>query len=419
MPKSKKYSFLDPIHGSIELDTGVSEDKLILDLIETPEFQRLRRIRQLGFSYMTFYGAESSRFVHSIGTCEIARKILNHLSSLGNEVEEHRACLLASALLHDVGHGPFSHSSEPSFNFEHEDWTIKNILGKTSINQVLSSYHSRLPSQVAEVLQEKYAPSWVSRLVSSQLDCDRADYLLRDSFQTGTKYGVFQLDRIIRSLELVHTSKKQELVITEKGLNAVEDYLFARYSMYLQVYHHRKTLSADALFCGLISRARDLVEAGQKLPLDDSLKKWLLDPKEPDTKNKMSNKMTLSDFWQVDDSTVLHHLKLWSVDSKDGILKDLSQRLLNRRLFKTVKLQNLKLTQLKKIVSKIGSERTKYYCMVKECREFPYQDRKKPILVRDNGKVVELSKASTIAKTLMNKDKELDVEWVFFPAEYQ
>lgn len=411
MQKSKKYSFLDPIHGNIEFDTGIPEDKLILDLIETPEFQRLRRIRQLGFSYMTFYGAEGSRFVHSIGVFEIARKVINHLSSLGNDIEEHRANILAAALLHDVGHGPFSHSSEPSFNFEHEDWTIKSILGKTSINQVLVDYDSQLPAKVAKVLQEEYNPSWVSRIVSSQLDCDRADYLLRDSFQTGTKYGVFQLDRIIKSLELVKTSKKDELIINEKGLNAVEDYLFARYSMYLQVYHHRKTLSADALFCSLIGRARDLIENGQKLPLDESLHKWLLNSKE--------KQMKLTDFWKVDDSTVLHHLKLWSLDAKDIILKDLSQRLLNRRLFKTVKLQNLKLNQLKKIVNKIGPEKAKYYCTIKECREFPYNDRKKPILVRNNGKIVELSKASSIAKTLMNKGKELDVEWVFFPREFE
>ncbi len=199
--QKKKYRFLDPIHGNIELNTANPDEELILNLIETKEFQRLRRIRQLGFSYLTFYGAEGTRFVHSIGCFQIARKVLNHLENKNaNLVEPHRLAIWVAALLHDIGHGPFSHSSEPAFEFEHEEWTIKNILGQTEIKQVLDNYQKDLATQVSQILLQKIKPTWISQIISGQLDCDRSDYLIRDSHQTGTTYGVFQLERIIQYL---------------------------------------------------------------------------------------------------------------------------------------------------------------------------------------------------------------------------
>jgi HD superfamily phosphohydrolase len=407
----KKRTFLDPVHGNIELDKNNPEEKLILDLIETPQFQRLRRIRQLGFSYLTYYGAEGTRFVHSIGTFQVARQILNELSSkYKNTIEKHRTAILVAALLHDIGHGPFSHSSEPAFQFRHEEWTLKNILGDTEIRQLLTAYKKGLDKEVASILQEKTKPSWTCQIVSGQLDCDRADYLIRDSHQTGTKYGVFQLDRVIKSLELAEYKNETQLVVGEKGLQAVEDYLFARYSMYLQVYHHKKTLSADALFTSLFSRVRDLLQTNKKVEISKSLSRWL------QTSDK--SLITLQDFWEVDDACILEHLKNWASNAKDEILADLSQRLLNRNLFKAKKVNSFTTNQIKSIRKKLGEEKAQYYCLVKECREFPYNDKKKPILVNRNGKIQELSKASSIAAALLNKDKELDIEWLFAPKEY-
>ncbi len=401
----KRYTFLDPIHGGIELDGENSEEKLILDLIETPEFQRLRRIRQLGFSFLTFYGAEGSRFVHSIGVFCVARQILNELQlNYGNFVGPQRTAILVAALLHDIGHGPFSHSSEPAFDFEHEEWTLKIIQGKTSVNSLLKGYSKNLIKQVCDILQENTKEPWVSQVVSGQLDCDRADYLIRDSQQTGTKYGVFQLDRIIKSLQLEPVNGQIRLVVSEKGIQAVEDYLFARYSMYLQVYHHKKTLASDALFSSLIKRAKDLLQAGEKIYCSSTLRKWLF------------GRLSLAEFWRMDDTHMWQHLHEWLDENKDEILTDLARRLLNRDLFKAQQLHNMSKKDIEAIRRSLKGDE-KYYCLIRECREFPYTDTKKPILVKKNGKIVELSKASAIASALMNKGKELDVKWLFAPKE--
>jgi HD superfamily phosphohydrolase len=368
--KNKKYTFLDTVHGPIEIDARLPVENLILHLIETPEFQRLRRVKQLGFTYLTYYGAEGSRFVHSIGAFHVARRILNVLSEkYPKEVNANRLEILLAALLHDVGHGPFSHSSEPAFSFEHENWTIKNILGKTQINQVLKSFESSLPQKVAKVLSGNASNSWVSQLISGQIDCDRADYLLRDSQQTGTKYGVFQLDRIIQSMELVEFKGDVKLAVSEKGLNAIEDYLFARYSMYLQVYHHKKTLAADALFQSLIQRIIDLIDAEKTVQMEKSLFNWL-----PSRRDKM----TLKDFCDVDDVNVLFHLKRWSnSENDDVILKDLSSRIVNRRLFKAKKLATLSKQELAKIEKSLKPSERPYYFIQKQCKEFPYGDYRK------------------------------------------
>jgi uncharacterized protein len=411
----KKHTFLDPIHGSIELNTKYPEEKLILDLIECAEFQRLRRIRQLGFSYLTFYGAESSRFVHSVGTFQTARLMLKRLMSKNPElVKPFYEAILVSALLHDLGHGPFSHSSEPSFGFEHEDWTINNIKGKTEVNQVLNAYSTELPQKVIDILQQKINPKWVSQIISGQLDCDRCDYLIRDSHQTGTKYGIFQIERIIQSLELIDLDGEIKLIVNEKGIHAVEDYLFARYSMYLQVYHHKKTLAADAMFTSLICRLRDLIAENEniEISLSESLRKWVI---YKNNKNNRKNKISLQDFFNFDDSEIISHLKLWSKQKQDLILQDLANRILNRKLFKAQKADILNADELAEIQNYFPENLRKYYCLIHECHEFPYTDKRKPILVRKGGEIMDLALASPIAKALMNRGQELDTKWIFFP----
>ncbi len=187
--------FKDPVHEYIYV-----QDEMIWDLINTKEFQRLRRIRQLGTTYMTFHGAEHSRFSHSLGVYEITRKIISQFERNRYRdwpVEERMLCLCA-ALLHDVGHGPFSHSIEPIFHVDHEEWTCQIILGDTEINQVLRRAGDHFPNQVASVIRKTYDRSIVVQLISSQLDADRMDYLLRDAYFTGASYGKFDLDRILR-----------------------------------------------------------------------------------------------------------------------------------------------------------------------------------------------------------------------------
>ncbi|HNG19999.1 MAG TPA: HD domain-containing protein, partial [Candidatus Obscuribacter sp.] len=246
MPRvSNKRTYLDPIHQDIVLDWDKPAERLVIDLIDAVEFQRLRRIHQLGVSYFTFQGAEGSRFTHSVGVMHVASRLAEILISRQPEAESERAVILASALLHDVGHGPFSHVTEKILGYDHEDWSCKVVSGDTQIRAILDNYKEEpgLADKIVKVLKKTYSPHYVSHIVSSQLDCDRFDYLLRDSYMTGTAYGLFAMKRILRSME-IDENEDRLLVVGEKGQIAVEDYLFARYSMYAQVYYHRKNLAA-------------------------------------------------------------------------------------------------------------------------------------------------------------------------------
>ncbi len=232
--------FKDPIHKYIYV-----QDQLIWDLINTKEFQRLRRIRQLGTSYLTFHGAEHSRFSHSLGVYEITRKIISQFER--NQYEswpgEERLLCLCAALLHDIGHGPFSHSIEGVFGIHHEEWTIRMLLGETEVNRVLSRVSPVFPQKVAGVIAKTYEKEIVVSLVSSQLDADRMDYLLRDAYFTGVNYGTFDLERILRIVR----PYKGRIVVKDSGMHAVEDYLMSRYQMYWQVYFHPVTRSAEVI----------------------------------------------------------------------------------------------------------------------------------------------------------------------------
>ena len=201
---SNKRTYLDPIHQDIVLDRSIPAERLVVDLIDAVEFQRMRRIHQLGVSYFTFQGAEGSRFTHSVGVMHVASQLSNILSSRCESAEKERALMLTSALLHDVGHGPFSHVTEKILGYDHEDWSCKIISGDTQIRSILDSYEEEpsLADKIVQVLKKTYKPAYVSHVVSSQLDCDRFDYLLRDSYMTGTAYGLFALQRILRSIEV-------------------------------------------------------------------------------------------------------------------------------------------------------------------------------------------------------------------------
>lgn len=189
--------FKDPIHQYIYV-----QDDVIWDLINTSEFQRLRRIKQLGTSFFTYHTAEHSRFSHSLGVYEVTRKIISQFerNQFDGWPKQTRILALVTALLHDIGHGPFSHSIESVFNINHEEWTKKIVLGDTEINSVLKRYDKTLPGDVVRVLNKTYDKAIVIDIISSQLDADRMDYLLRDAYNTGVNYGTFDLERILRVL---------------------------------------------------------------------------------------------------------------------------------------------------------------------------------------------------------------------------
>lgn len=422
MHRTEKRTYLDPIHQDIVLDRKDPAERLIIDLIDTTEFQRLRRIHQLGVSYFTFQGAEGSRFTHSVGVMHVASNLVEQMQEITEGMAEKRPLILASALLHDIGHGPFSHVTEKILGYDHEDWSCKIIAGDTQVRQVLDNFKEmpNLADTIVKVLKKTYKPKYISHIVSSQLDCDRFDYLLRDSYMTGTKYGLFALHRILRSLE-IDQENDRIIVVGEKGQIAVEDYLFARYSMYAQVYYHRKNLASRALLASLIKRVKGIL-ADRSRPVcfvDEPTAKWF-----------MGEELKVSEYQQLDDIQINYHIKRW-VEDPDPILSDLSRRFLDRRLFKAIRIpsddsglrKDIE-SEARRLVKAAGLD-PDYYLGIETTGFRPYDyyrpDDAHPqtnIIVRTEGGITtELSKIAPAIEALVNGNYES--AWLIYPEEIQ
>lgn len=297
----------DPVHGYIHITSPV-----IWRLLDTPEFQRLRRIRQLGGVFQVYHTAEHSRFSHSLGGYEIVRRMTEEVPDIGGSLSrQEKLVVLCAALLHDVGHGPYSHSFERLSHCSHEQMTMRLILEDTDIHTVLAEADPSLPAEVAAVIQGTCPNPLLCDLISSQLDADRMDYLLRDAYETGTSYGTFDLERILRCLRV----KNGRLCIKESGMHSVEDYIMARYHMYWQVYLHPVARAYEVMLQLFFDRYSE-VRSQLKIDL-------------------LENVFRLSEltcFLELDDYRLVTGLQQASV-SDDRILADLADRLLNRRLF--------------------------------------------------------------------------------------
>ncbi|MEA2205592.1 MAG: uncharacterized protein QOE77_2368 [Blastocatellia bacterium] len=319
--------YRDPVHNIIRLRTDSDEGELMVRLIDTAEFQRLRRIKQLGLGLYTYQGAEHSRFTHSLGALHLITRVLDRLGENYPIAEEDRAAARAAALLHDVGHGSFSHVMESVLGFHHETMTARAVSSQeTEIGQVLGSYSASLPARVASIVEGTFRPAALAQLVSSQLDVDRMDYLLRDSLMTGAKYGLYDLEWIVNALQIDEAGDR--IYVAARGVFAVEEYLQARYYMFRQVYFHRTLRSAEAVLRSALRRALQLLEEGEEI--------WYA----PGTAfEKVLRRKTLSlmEHLEIDDSDVIFHLKQWQ-RARDPVLSDLSRRFVDRRLFKAIDL---------------------------------------------------------------------------------
>lgn len=356
----------DPVHGSIELDPNDKLiDKVLIDLIDTPEFQRLRRVRQLGFGFLTYPGAEHSRFGHCLGTMELARRIVKQVQKYDDDIPMDGILLVVvSALLHDIGHGPFSHTSEPSFdpqgNFPHENWSAAIVQDPTTgVHKVLTARDPSLPEKVANVIVsngeflaatlEDYA--YLANIVSSQLDADRFDYLLRDAYFSGVTYGRFDVNWLIRNIRPDRTFVKGgQLIVSYKGKHTLEQYLYARYYMHHTVYFHKATRAAEIVYKKLIMRAQYLhANDPDALPESHGLV--------ADALAGPINSTTTScaDYLATDDSTMYSTFKEWA-ESSDEVLSDLANRLLNRNLLKSIELPQKNGTISYKDIAKIQGE---------------------------------------------------------------
>ena len=319
----------DPLHGAIALDSSDATEQLLIHLIDTPAFQRLRRIRQLGWACLTFHGAESSRFTHSLGVMAIARRAFDGIAKRHPQLLPYRPVVLCAALLHDIGHGPFSHTSEEIFGNHHEHWTQRILRESQPIRQRLDQFDPGLIEQLAAVYHHRHPIPFIWQLVTSQLDCDRLDYLMRDSYSTGASYGKLDLDRILMAMN--YDPASQQLVVARKGMAAIEHYLIVRYFMYAQIYNHPKNLAACWLLDQAFGRAQGQL-AAQMITADDTLTVWL-------TQN--CDHMPLEYYLMADDGNFTYHLQRWQV-CEDPILADLCRRLLNRDLPKTLDVTDFK-----------------------------------------------------------------------------
>jgi uncharacterized protein len=340
----------DPLHGGIALNADRPEERLVIDLIDTPAFQRLRRIRQLGPASLTFHGAESSRFTHSIGVMAIARRAFDGLALANPELAPHRATVLCAALLHDIGHGPFSHTAEEIFGSNHEHWTQRIILESEPIRDLLRACDPGLSEAILGVYSKTHPLPIVSQLISSQLDCDRIDYLMRDSYSSGASYGRLDLDRLLGAMRFDRDSGT--LVVAQKGVASVEHYLIVRSLMYSQVYHHPKIMAAAWLLERIFDRARWLIGQGTGFPKTDPKNDLEADATMIAWLTQDCNRLSLDHYLQADDGVFLYHVQRWC-QSPDPILADLSRRFRDRDLLKAQNIGSLEPQQQQQLLAEI------------------------------------------------------------------
>ncbi len=411
--------YRDPVHNIIRLRTDSDEGELMKRLIDAAEFQRLRRIKQLGLGLYTYQGAEHSRFTHSLGAFHLMTRVLDQLGARYSIKSPDRVAARAAALLHDIGHGSFSHVMEKVLDFHHEQWTVQVILSDASeVGALLRSYSPDLPQRVASVIEGQFEPAALGQLVSSQLDVDRMDYLLRDSLMTGAKYGIYDLEWIINALAIDEDADR--IYVEARGLYAVEEYLQARYHMFRQVYFHRTLRSAEVVLRSIIRRALKLFQAGEEV--------WHAS-NTPFEKILQRQPLTITEHLQLDDSDFVFHVKQWQ-RSSDAILRELSQRFVQRRLFKTIDLdmpaseRSKFLTTARQTVQQAGYD-PEYYFIEDRASDVPYynyyaaeeMEPKTHIYVESGYAHPQIREISEVSSVVRGLQHGYELHRVCFPAE--
>jgi HD superfamily phosphohydrolase len=320
----KDRVFRDPVHGLIEMK---AEDRPIADLCDTLAMQRLRRIKQMGFAWLVYPGAEHSRFGHALGAFHIAQKVTRRLG-LPVHVARH---VKVAALLHDVGHGPFSHAWEHVFGgHDHERWGARIATEDPELRAALETLEPGLPETLRTFWGKGYQPHFARKLVSSQLDVDRLDYLLRDGHYSGAGYATYDLAWIIHAIQIAQVREGHEDLVVDyrRGMYAVEQYLFARSYMYAQVYHHKTVRAAEWMFIKTLERFAQLARASAE---PDGL--------EIAGRMARGTAVAVADYLRLHDTSITVALDKWAgIDGKpadDHVLRDLANRLVRRQLFKT------------------------------------------------------------------------------------
>ena len=396
--------FHDPIHKEIVFDAEKPEELMIMELVDTIAFQRLRRIKQLGAASLLFHGAESSRFTHSIGVFCIARKISQRLIEIKSSFCENKFVLYGAALLHDLGHGPLSHTSEIIFDHNHEKWSQNLVKNYSPINSILKKYDNELPKQIGELFESKQIFSKpLKTLISSEIDCDRLDYLLRDSYNTGTKYGLVDLERIISALTF---SPDGNIAIKPKGVIAIEHFLVLRNLMYRTIYNHRINEISTWILEKIISTIKNNSE--KKIWIDSSLYKWIFSV----------NNIDFDDFIKNDDITFFYHLIRWKDESFEP-LSTLCKMFIDRDLLKASDISFFSMIDRIKILAfarKLCEENnydSEIFCGIKE-RSFKGFESNNALKIWDGTYQNSLEDSSELIKTL---SKSVESALIIYPKE--
>jgi len=321
---NKRKIVNDPVYGFINIPFPI-----LFDLIEHPYFQRLRRIQQLGLTNMVYPGANHTRFQHALGAMHLMEEAISVLRSKGQEITEEEAeAVMVAILLHDIGHGPFSHALESTIieNTSHE---VLSLLFMQELNDI---FDGKLQLAI-DIFQNRYPKKFLYQLVSSQLDMDRLDYLRRDSFFTGVIEGTIGSDRIIKMLDVAN----DELVVEEKGIYSIEKFLIARRVMYWQVYFHKTVISAENLLLNMLYRVKYLAKQGEEIFATPCFKFFISNPLpniDPETISPETRKILLDNYSKLEDNDLFSSAKVWA-ESHDKVLALLSSNLMNRRLYRT------------------------------------------------------------------------------------
>ncbi len=399
MKLDRQLVFSDPIYGYVRVEKG-----FIKELINSKFFQRLRRIKQLSGVTMVFHTAEHSRFSHSLGAYEIARRFLDIPDIQSSLDEREKDLFLAAALLHDIGHGPYSHAFEKVFKTNHEKIGAYIIVNDKEIKSILDKKDLEFANDVSSILLKNGKFRLIESLISSQVDVDRLDYLIRDSYQTGVPYGRVDIDKIIRSINVMDN----EVVFKQSALHTLESFFFNRYHMYWQVYYHP------------VGRAHEFNLEKIYLRINDLIKEnWKFTNNVEFLVKTMTNPYDLNAYLAIDDYYINGLINSF-IYSKDEILKNLSKDFLNRKIWGYLDTNNVK--TINEIKSKYNELELRYYSGVTAVRQSVYQmslyDLDRELLILDGDKVVKLSQKSDIIKNLINQPKKTDDKF-FYRKNYE
>lgn len=405
---NKRKILNDPVYGFITLPYPI-----VFDIIEHPFFQRLRRIKQLGLTHLVYPGALHTRFHHTIGAVHLMQLAIEELRAKGYEITEEEAeGVTLAILMHDIGHGPFSHALEHSIvsGVTHED------LSALFMERLNEEFDGKL-SVAIEIFNDRYPKRFLHQLVSSQLDMDRLDYLKRDSFFTGVSEGIVGSDRIIKMLHVVN----DELAVESKGIYSIEKFIVARRIMYWQVYLHKTVLSAEYLLIYILKRAKELAESGTDLFATPALKLFL------------NRKVTRSDFEQekdllerfaeLDDFDVLTSIKVWK-HHEDPVLSRLSEFMVDRRLLKIKMYDSAvpeeELQELRTRLAaewNISEEQASYFVFTDSIANSAYNLKHDRInILFKNGEVKDITRAAdTLSISVLSK--AVEKHFLCFPAQ--